>query len=201
MKFSKKEAVELLIAWIVLSLCFSLHLIFRAMPFPLLPVIVLIYFISVGLSFVVHELTHRYVAIRYGYLAFFHLWPQGVLLALLVSLISGGTIIFAALGAVYIIPLVHRDFSSSLRAEGVIALSGPLSNLVLSLALLPFASFTGILGVIARIGVSVNIWLAAFNSIPLPPLDGSKVFQWNKAAALLLLIASWSLVLLRGVML
>jgi Zn-dependent protease len=30
-------------------------------------------------------------------------------------------------------------------------------------------------------GVFVNVFLALFNLLPVPPLDGSKVFAWSKA--------------------
>jgi Zn-dependent protease len=30
------------------------------------------------------------------------------------------------------------------------------------------------------LAVFVNLWLAIFNMLPIPPLDGSKVFSWDK---------------------
>ena len=30
------------------------------------------------------------------------------------------------------------------------------------------------------LAVFVNLWLAIFNMLPIPPLDGSKVLSWNK---------------------
>jgi len=74
------------------------------------------------------------------------------------------------------IPIDPYNFKNPKRDELLVALSGPASNLVLafvlkiSLRLLPQISpfiFPIIL---------VNISLAVFNLLPLPPLDGSKIF-------------------------
>jgi len=39
---------------------------------------------------------------------------------------------------------------------------------------------TGILGDICYLGSRVNLFLATFNMLPIMPLDGAKVFRWNK---------------------
>ncbi len=64
----------------------------------------------------------------------------------------------------------------------LVSLAGPLSNVVLGAlgaAILRSSSFTGAnVGVIdefLRIFIIVNFSLAAFNMIPLPPLDGSRI--------------------------
>ena len=66
----------------------------------------------------------------------------------------------------------------------VVALAGPASNVVLAaVAALPlrFGDINQIAntsaGTFALLFVSLNLWLAAFNMIPLPPLDGSKLLM------------------------
>jgi len=39
-------------------------------------------------------------------------------------------------------------------------------------AIQPFLLFT--------LGAYINTWLALFNLIPFGPLDGAKIFRWNK---------------------
>jgi Zn-dependent protease len=39
------------------------------------------------------------------------------------------------------------------------------------------------------LGAQINTWLAIFNLIPFGPLDGAKIFQWNKGAWLATLVA------------
>ncbi|HQM95337.1 MAG TPA: site-2 protease family protein, partial [Methanofastidiosum sp.] len=58
------------------------------------------YVIIVGAAFLLHELSHKFTAIKYGYFAQFRLWQTGLLLALLMSFAVG--FVFAAPGAVYI---------------------------------------------------------------------------------------------------
>lgn len=74
--------------------------------------------------------------------------------------------------------------------EAIVALAGPLMNLILAIvltiilfAIVTFApSFVlttvGYLILIAlRMAISVNIGLGVFNLVPLPPLDGSKILM------------------------
>ena len=74
--------------------------------------------------------------------------------------------------------------------EAIVALAGPLMNLVLAIVLtiILFAIVTfapgfvlttvGYLILIAlRMAISVNIGLGVFNLVPLPPLDGSKILM------------------------
>jgi Zn-dependent protease len=55
---------------------------------------------------------------------------------------------------------------------------------------------SGFIGELASYGFVVNLWLAAFNLIPVPPLDGSKVFAWSKLIWAIIAIPTWLFVLL-----
>jgi len=46
-------------------------------------------------------------------------------------------------------------------------------------------------GVIGYSGFMVNLWLAAFNMLPFPPLDGGKVLSWNPIIWALVAIPLW----------
>ena len=52
---------------------------------------------------------------------------------------------------------------------------------------------TGIFAELGSVGFPVNLFLATFNMIPVMPLDGAKVFRWNKViwAAVLRAPAHW----------
>lgn len=185
------EFQQLLIAWLVLGFCFSVSGLFNLKNFPLIFISSLI---AVGAGFIGHELAHKFVAQRYGWKAGFRLWPQGLLLALFIALISGGRFIFAAPGAVYLVPLsIGYSLSKGKREYGIVSLSGPLMNLVFAsifLALYRISDFS-ILSTIGRYGFFVNLFLAAFNMVPFPPLDGTKIFSWNKLIWALLAIPTW----------
>jgi len=57
--------------------------------------------------------------------------------------------------------------------EGLIALAGPLTNLI-------FATLFSIIpGWPFHLLYLVNAWIYLFNMLPIPPLDGSKIILWN----------------------
>lgn len=161
MQIGKEEAIHIAISTITIALAFSLQ---NLAEFPSM-------LIAVGLGFILHEMMHKVVAINYGARAEFRAWTWGLGLAILMALVSGGRFIFAAPGAVYI-------FGKALTKEqnGIVSLAGPLTNFVLALVFLSVP-----LGMIGAYGAAINLWLGIFNMIPIPPLDGSKVFAWNPA--------------------
>ena len=130
-------------------------------------------FVGMVTAFLLHELSHRYVARSYGGIAYFRMWPFGIVLALLTSLIG---FIFAAPGAVNISGIYGRE------QMGKTALAGPMTNLVLGIVFLGifFASQPGsLLEQVFYFAAVINLWFSLFNMIPFPPLDGSKVISWN----------------------
>jgi len=129
---------------------------------------------TVGSGFVLHELSHKFIAQRYGYWAEFRMWPLGLVLALITSAIG---FIFAAPGATYI-----SGMNISREENGKISLAGPLTNVAVAVIFLPIwllsnSLFTFFLGFE---GMYINIFLALFNLLPIMPLDGAKVFGWSK---------------------
>ena len=141
--------------------------------------------VGVGSGFVFHELAHKFVAQRYGAYARYQIWESGLALSLLMAVFTAGRFVFAAPGAVYIYsPRITRS------QNGIISIAGPLTNLAIGTLFLvsaPFASI-GYLQTMAFSAASINFFLGFFNMLPIPPLDGSKVFAWNFAAWAVLII-------------
>jgi len=190
--FSITEVQQLLIAWLVLGFCFSFSSIFNLSLFPLMFTISLL---TVGSGFIFHELAHKFTAQRYGCWAEFRLWTFGLVLAILFTIISGGRFIFAAPGAVYIVPAISF-FSGSMitkRENGLISISGPLMNLLLATMFFPLKYAGGIIGIIGYLGSQANLLLAGFNLIPIGPFDGYKVFSWNPIIWAIITIPIWAI--------
>jgi len=144
---------------------------------------------------VLHELAHRYFARWYGCQSGFRIWPAGLGLALVMAILSRGRFIFAAPDAVYIVP--RSSFGITRRGNGVIAISGAIANLILALVFVLVSTLGGLAEDAGYYGATVNLWLAAFNLIPLPQFDGAKVISWNwKIWAALAIVAWLSLILL-----
>lgn len=170
MRFSQREVSDLLISWIVLSVAFA---IFRRGIFVLVenPVLVLQMLIIVGTAFVLHELSHKYVAQKYGLWAEYRKWNWGLIMAFLLSLTR--IIFFAAPGAVMI---MSPGWSPEVEAKTSIA--GPIMNITVGIvALLVRAAgyFPPFLAELA----AINFFLAVFNLLPISPMDGSKVLRYN----------------------
>ena len=167
---SKIEIRDLTISVIVLALAFSS---FHLNEFPTMLLIIV-------LVFVFHELAHKYVAQKYGCFAEYRIWPLGLALSLISSFTG---VIFAAPGAVYISPYKHKKFAFSIahlteKEYGKISLSGPFTNIVVGLASLALL-FLYPLELFSTIS-QISFFLAFFNLLPIFPLDGSKVFYWDK---------------------
>ena len=181
--FSPVEVRDIVVAYLGLGLAFFIAL--QRNPFSgasiSLVEVLGISLIAVGPGFVLHELSHKFTARRYGYWAEFRMWPLGLVLALVTSAFG---FIFAAPGATYI-----SGVNITKQENGRISIAGPLTNVAVALVFFPLlvssGSFWRDLG---SYGVFINIWLALFNMLPIMPLDGAKVFAWSKSRWVLLFV-------------
>jgi len=86
-------------------------------------------------------------------------------------------------------PVNPRNFRQQAKGQVLVAGAGPASNIILALvftAALFVARRMAIppalvdpLGAIITGGVIINVGLAVFNMVPLPPLDGSWIASWS----------------------
>ena len=194
--FTKNEIRDLIIAFIVITIAFAISTVGLDLYgfISILPIIM----IGVGIGFLLHELGHRYVAIKYGYRAEFKAWPLG----LVVALASAFT------GFVFAVPGSSQVYADNISDEinGKISVAGPMANMALSIIFIvvaaliyPFASnsIIELIFLICTVGFSVNNFLAAFNLLPFYSLDGTKVLKWDVkiwsiifAISVLMLVAS-----------
>ena len=175
---SSKELVDLFVAWLGVSFAFylafsgvslssaSLEDILLTLTVPLL---------VVGSSFVLHELLHKYTAQRFGFWSEFRANYVTLGLSILFAYVTH--IVFAAPGATMIYgPTITK------RQNGIISAAGPLLNLGLGglyLLLYLLAPLGGLLSYVGVYGFIINIWLSAFNLLPIGPLDGRKILNWG----------------------
>jgi Zn-dependent protease len=143
------------------------------------------------MSVVVHEVCHGYVAealgdptARYaGRLTLNplkHLDPLGsVIVPFILSLIPP----YIVFGWAKPVPVNPYNLKNQRWGELLVAAAGPLSNMAIALffglmirfnSLFPFLPFS--FWSIAASVVFINLLLALFNLVPIPPLDGSKIF-------------------------
>lgn len=188
----RQEVFDMAVSLVVLSLGFSIVLA-RKGPlggaswwdvlhlFPFVAFVLLFAFLG-------HELAHRQVARRLGYYAYYQADYYLLPLAVILPLFFG--FVFAAPGAVVISPYRLYGGGDPRRDEFFIAASGPVANIAFALVGLllwetsPFWQFFAY----------INAWLAFFNLLPIPPLDGSKMVKTKPALWLPTIVAAGLLV-------
>ena len=148
-------------------------------------VIILPLFMSVAF----HEYAHGYVAYKFG-----DMTPklQGRLtLNPFVHLDLVGTLMLFIIGIGWAKPVMLNPLNYPNKTKQMlVALAGPASNLLLAIvfgiiyAFLQAGNFGEIDSAIKTISepfniiIRINLTLAIFNMIPIPPLDGSRVLAW-----------------------
>ncbi|MEA4882189.1 MAG: site-2 protease family protein [Clostridia bacterium] len=151
------------------------------------PVSLLVTLPIILLSLAFHEFSHAYVAVQLGDRT--PKWAGRLTLNPLAHLDPVGTIVLVITGRygwAKPVPINPGNFRDRDAGTVMVSLAGPLSNLVLAVALgLVFKAVYGpglglsdrALFVLTAIneGVWINLGLAAFNLLPVPPLDGSKI--------------------------
>ena len=146
-----------------------------------LPPEVLVLLIPVLLfALVFHEFSHGWVANKLGdptakYAGRLTLNPIAHL-----DMMGSLMILFVGFGWAKPVPVDSRYLASPRTDMMKIAFAGPASNLLLAFIAGLFIRFTGNLGSLSTMLMmftQINIMLAVFNMIPIPPLDGSQIFS------------------------
>jgi Zn-dependent protease len=159
------------------------------------------------LAMVAHEYAHGYAAKRQGDLTAYqlgrltwnplkHIDPFMTVILPLLLAIMGGPIF----GGAKPVPVNPRNYRNHRRGDIIVSLAGVAANLAIALVSVPLIVLVGLLGrevpsllrplgvlqQMLAMGILLNCFLAAFNLMPIPPLDGSHVFKY-------LLPPRWSL--------
>ena len=145
--------------------------------------------VALIISVIIHEMAHGYAANWLGdptaRLAgrlspnpLVHIDPfMSVILPGLLVL-TGSPILF---GAAKPVPYNPYNLRNQKWGEAIVAFAGPLSNVVIAVVfaiLVRSADVLGLSATFVNLSVSIiilNLFLAFFNLVPIPPLDGSKI--------------------------
>jgi len=158
---------------------------------------ILVYLVVLLFSLSIHESAHAWMAERFGdptgrrlgrvtLNPLPHLELVGSLVVPLVGLLAGGVIF----GWAKPVPVNGANLRDPRRANIFISAAGPVSNLIAAAGFLLGLRILGALsgdaaleGIVAplellcRAGLYLNVILAVFNLLPIPPLDGSWILE------------------------
>ena len=209
-KISRREEADLFVAWVAISLAFTIIFIspngLLSVNIRIPPLTALLFFVislvTVGIGFILHEMAHKFTAMKFGYYAEFKKDNMMLLVAIALAAMVG--VVFAAPGATVIYNNSVDGKGISREQNGKISAAGPIVNLILCI---PFAGLliyggagAGLAGTlfstIGMIGLQVNAMIAAFNMLPVSVLDGRKVFAWNKGIFVVLIAAAFGALVL-----
>ena len=143
-------------------------------------------------SAILHEVAHGYVADKLGDPTARlmgrltlnpqkHIDPMMSIFLPLILIMSGSPVIF---GAAKPVPVDPFNLKEGRKDVAIVSLAGPLTNvaiavfaaLIIRLLNLQPSQLLFALSPILILIVKLNLLLAIFNLLPIPPLDGSKVF-------------------------
>jgi len=110
-----------------------------------------------------------------------HIDPMGTVVIPIMMILTLGF----AIGAAKPVPVDPRNFRQPHLDMALVALAGPVSNLIMALFwaglisvglyVLPATILGKVLFAVGQAGVAINLMLIALNLLPIPPLDGSKI--------------------------
>lgn len=150
--------------------------------------------IPILFAITVHEVAHGWVACKFGdptaqmlgrltLNPIKHIDPIGTIVVPAMLLFFGGVIF----GWAKPVPVDPRNFKNPARDMAIVAVAGPLSNLIMAFLWAIIFKLVVMFGVgssfalpvsdMAKIGIQINIVLMVLNILPIPPLDGSKVLM------------------------
>ena len=152
------------------------------------PLFLIIIIFILFFSVIIHECSHGYAALLCGddtakvmgrltLNPIPHIDPIGTLLLPFLLVIFHSRVIFAWAKPVPINPYNFYDYKKGILLTGA---AGPLSNIILSLLFSLLFRVSGSFSLLSRVlalGCLINLFLAIFNLIPVPPLDGSRIIS------------------------
>ena len=154
------------------------------------------------LSVAIHEAAHGWVALKCGdttardlgritFNPIPHIDPfMTILLPLVLLMSSNGAWLF---GGAKPVPVLFHNLRRPWRDMTLVALAGPASNFLLALLFLILQRIAiegfdmqpawrggagQVLPTVLKRAVELNLLLTAFNLLPIPPLDGSRLMAW-----------------------
>lgn len=133
----------------------------------------------VALSILVHDAGQRLWGLAIGYRIEFKMWTFGLIAALIVAFISNGNFWLIIPSGFMLHHLAgHRlgwfRYGINYFGQAMVALAGPLFTLMLIILLKIISTFST--NLLVENAIIFNVIYAITSLLPIPPLDGSKIY-------------------------
>jgi Zn-dependent protease len=186
-KYTKLERRDLILSIIIITFVFAyddkreeFNLIYWAGHF-------LLTFLIVALAFLVHTGTQKVFALQQGFIAEYRAWPLGLAISAMFALITGGKWYVLLPGAIYLIhvPILRLGkwrYGTNIVAQGMVAASGAIGNLIFATFALAIGAQLGFLPELFLWVATINFWILIFSLMPLPRMDGLHLFFMSRLA-------------------
>ena len=154
-----------------------------------------------GFSLLMHHSGQRLMALKLGVKAEHKVWWPGLIIGLLLVVLSLGKLKMFAASAVFITILqphrlgAHR-YGLNLGTLAKVALAGPVFNVFLATCAVLLEWFGVLPASIATPLFIFNLYFAAWNLLPIPPLDGSRIIYHSRLAYVFLVASIVGYILL-----
>ena len=179
-KFTHHEVIGLLISIIALAFIISFKewggtsFDFGAGMFNLFNAVLI-----VALSILVHDAGKRLWGLAVGYRIEFKMWTFGLIAALVIAFLTNGSLWLIVPGGFMLHHLAgHRlgwfRYGVNYFGQAMVALAGPLFTLMLIILLKVLYAFSP--NPLIQKAIIFNVIFAITSMLPIPPLDGSKIY-------------------------
>jgi len=133
----------------------------------------------VALSILVHDAGQRLWGLAIGYRVEFRMWTFGLIIALVVAFVSNGSLWLIVPSGFLLHHLAgHRlgwfRYGINYFGQAMVALAGPLFTLMLVIFLKVMSAFFP--SALLHKAIVFNVVYAITSLLPIPPLDGSKIY-------------------------
>jgi hypothetical protein len=143
--------------------------------------------IIVTISFLAYDFGMKFAALQQGFRAEYRMWPTGIAIGIIVTLLSKGRFPVVLAGGLFlhhmmILRLGKFRYGLNVMAQGTIAAAGPVANLILMTFCLAMSRQLHIMPTLFDYAAFINGVMMVYQLLPIPRLNGIHIFFMSRLA-------------------
>lgn len=140
------------------------------------PGVFVMFVVTAGVAITIHEVGHRYIAMKFKDEVEMQLWDLGIITMFVTGYLTG--VVFAKPAR----NIVMNAPSLSKEQMGRIMLAGPIISVAAAAVFVPFLFLGGAYQKAATMSIMFNLLVATYHMMPFTPMDGRAVLRWSSLA-------------------